>query len=109
MLQELADEGENHGLKMYKSKAEVVMENDTPVYVNNTQIENVESYIYLGQRYSIRKKKKTMRIKEESRTDGQHSPSIMKRQFYNSCVLPTMTYGAEIWVLTTQAKKQKSR
>ena len=26
------------------------------VYVNNTQIENVESYIYLGQRYSTRDK-----------------------------------------------------
>ncbi|KAK2186048.1 hypothetical protein NP493_204g02031 [Ridgeia piscesae] len=33
-----------------------MMENDTPIYVNNTQIENVESYIYLGQRYSTRDK-----------------------------------------------------
>ncbi|KAK2165486.1 hypothetical protein NP493_1361g00044 [Ridgeia piscesae] len=31
-------------------------ENDTPIYVNNTQIENVETYIYLGQRYSTRDK-----------------------------------------------------
>ena len=29
------------------------MENDTPIYVNNTLIENVESYIYFGQRYSM--------------------------------------------------------
>ena len=34
------------------------MENYTPIYVNHTQIENVESYIYLGQRYSTRDKNK---------------------------------------------------
>ena len=27
-------------------------ETDTPIYVNNKQIKNVESYIYMGQRYS---------------------------------------------------------
>ncbi|KAK2157678.1 hypothetical protein NP493_1860g00010 [Ridgeia piscesae] len=52
-----------------------MMENDTPIYVNNTQIENVESYIYLGQRYSTRDKNQDKRFKEESRPDGQHSPS----------------------------------
>ncbi|KAK2175923.1 hypothetical protein NP493_696g01001 [Ridgeia piscesae] len=31
-----------------------MMEKDTPIYVNNIQIENVESYIYMGQRYSTR-------------------------------------------------------
>ena len=41
---------------MNKSKTKVMMKNDIPTYVNNTQIENVESYIYLGQRYSTRDK-----------------------------------------------------
>ena len=36
---------------MNKSKTNVMMRTDTPKYVNNTQIENVEIYIYLGQRY----------------------------------------------------------
>ena len=49
MLQELTDGSGNQGLKMNKSKTKVKMENDTPIYVNNAQIENVESYIYLGQ------------------------------------------------------------
>ena len=34
---------------MNKSKTKVMMENDTPI--NNTQIENVKNYVYLGQRY----------------------------------------------------------
>ena len=57
MLQELADASDNQGMKMkMKSNTKVIMENDTPIYVKNTQIENVESYIYLGQRYSTRDK-----------------------------------------------------
>ena len=56
MLQESADKSDNQDLKMNKSKTKVMMETDTPIYVNNTQIENVESYIYLGQRYSTRDK-----------------------------------------------------
>ncbi|MEG7521679.1 MAG: reverse transcriptase domain-containing protein, partial [Chromatiales bacterium] len=56
MLQELADKSENQGLKMNNSNTKVMMENDAPIYVNTTQIEKVESYVYLGQRYSIRDK-----------------------------------------------------
>ena len=29
--------------------------------------------------------------------------TCLKRQVYNSCVLPALTYGAETWALTTQA------
>ena len=60
MLQELA--AENQGLKMNKSKTKVMMENDTPIYVNNTRIKNVESFIYLGQRYSTRGKNQDKEI-----------------------------------------------
>ena len=62
MLQELADESHNQGLKMNKSNTKVMMETNTPIYVNNTQIENVESYIYLGQRYSTRNKNQDKEI-----------------------------------------------
>ena len=55
MLQKLASESENRCLKMNKSKTKVMMENDTPInYVNNTQIESVESYIYLAVAYVAR-------------------------------------------------------
>ena len=36
MLKELADESENQGLKMNKSKTKVMIENNTPIYMNNT-------------------------------------------------------------------------
>ena len=62
MLQESADESDNQDLKMNKSKTKVMMETDTPIYVNNTQIENVECYIYLGQRYSTTDKNQDKEI-----------------------------------------------
>ena len=100
---------------MNKSKTKVMLENDTPVYVNNIKIENIESYIYLGQRYSTRDKNQDKEIQ------GRHTAgwtaftkhrdifkgnigTCFNRQVYNSCVPAAMTYGAETWVLTTQAK-----
>ena len=117
MLKKLADEIENQGLKMNKSKTKVMMENDTPIYVNNTQIENVESYTYLGQRYSTRHKNQDNEIQRRitaGRTAfAKHSDIFkgnigtwLKRQVYNLCVLPAMTYGAETWALTTEAKNK---
>jgi len=41
MPREFADERENQGLKMDKSKTKGLLENNTPIYVNNIQIENV--------------------------------------------------------------------
>ncbi|KAK2190942.1 hypothetical protein NP493_64g04004 [Ridgeia piscesae] len=39
-----------------------MMANGTPIYVNNTQIENAESYIYMGQIYSTRDKNQDKEI-----------------------------------------------
>ena len=102
---------------MNKSKTKVMMETDTPVYVNNTQIENVESYIYLGQRYSTIDKNQAeenqRRITAGWTAFTKHSDifkgnigTSLKRQVYNSCVLLAMTYDTEIWTLTTLAKNK---
>ena len=121
MLHELADESENQGLKMNKSKTQVMMETDTLIYVNNTQIENAESYIYLGQRYSTRDKNQDKEI-QRSITAGWtafvklrdifkgNTGTRLKGQVYNSCVLPAVTYGAETWALTPPppSKEQSS-
>ena len=77
MLQILSDESENQCLKMNESKIKVKTETDTPIHVKNTQIENVESYMYLGQRYSTREQTKTRRFKEESQPDWMHSLSTL--------------------------------
>ena len=58
----------------------------------------------------------TKRYNEESWQAGRHTPDTgksskhpsicLKRQVYNSCVLPAMTYGAETWTLTKQAQNK---
>ncbi|KAK2175953.1 hypothetical protein NP493_694g01003 [Ridgeia piscesae] len=83
-----------------------MMENDTPKYINNTQIENVGSYFYLGQRCSSRDKNQDKEIQRRITAGwtgfANHRDifkgnigTCLKRQVYNSCVLPAMTHGAE--------------
>ena len=81
------------------------------------QIENVDSYIYLGRRYSTRDKNQDKDIQRRT-TAGRTAfathrdifkgniGTCLKRQIYNSCVLPAMTYGTETWALTTHAKNK---
>ena len=62
MLQKLCEESNLSGLRMNISKTKVMVEDNTQIYVNNTQIENAESYLYLGQRFSLRDKNQDKEI-----------------------------------------------
>ena len=50
MLQELSDESKRMDLKR---KTKVMVVDNTPINVNNVLIENVDGYVYVGQRYSL--------------------------------------------------------
>ena len=117
MLQELGEESNLSDLRMNISKTKLMVEDNTPIYVNNTQIENVESYVYLGQRFSLRDKNQDKEILRRSTAGwtayAKHRDIFisnfaicLKRKVYNSYVLPAMTYGAETWSLTKQAQKK---
>ncbi|KAK2187040.1 hypothetical protein NP493_180g06010 [Ridgeia piscesae] len=74
-----------------------MMEHDPPVYVNNNQIENVESCISLGQRKTKTDKEIQRRITAGWTAFAKHRDifkgnigTCLKRQVYNSCVLPAM-------------------
>ena len=117
MLQELCEESNLSGLRMNISKTKKMVEDNTPIYVNNTQIENVESYVYLGQLFSLRDKNQDKEILRRITAGwtayAKHRDIFksnfaicLKRKVYNSCVLPAMTNGAETWSLTKQAQKK---
>ena len=125
MLQELCEESNLSGLRMNISKTKIIVEDNTPIYVNTTQIENVEIYVCLGQRFSLRDKNQDKEILRRITAGwtacAKHRDIFksnfaiclksniaicLKRKVYNSCVLPAMTYGAEIWSLTKQAQKK---
>ena len=112
MIQELADESDNQVLEMNKSKTKVMMETDI-------QIENVESYIYMGQRYSTKDKNQdneihrritagwTAFVKHRDIFKGNIG-TCLKRQIYNSCILQAKLFGAETWVLTMHPYKEQA-
>ena len=77
--------------------------------------EVVDHYIYLGQLITMNSASKEREIKRRitmgwqsfgrasSIFKNQNIPIIQKRQVYDQCITPTVTYGAETWNLT---KKQ---
>ena len=90
---------------------------NTPINVNNVLIENVPGYVYLGQHYSLKEKNQDKEIQRrimagwaayaKHRDIFKSNLAIcLKRQVYNSCVLPAMTYGADTWTLTKQAQNK---
>ena len=108
MLQELSDESRQIGLKMNITKAKVMVVDNTPINVNNVLIENVPGYVYLGQHYSLKEKNQDKEVPRRIMAGwaaySKHRDifksnlaTCLKRQVYNSCVLPAMTYGAEPW------------
>ena len=71
MLHELPDESENRALKMNKSKTKVIIENDYKT-LRSRALKAISTW----DRYTIPvTKTKTRIFREESRPDGQHSPS----------------------------------
>ena len=105
------------GLKMNIANTKVMVVDNTSINVNNVLIENVPGYVYLGQHYSLKEKnqdKETQRrIMAGWAAYAKHRDIFksnlaicLKRQVYNSCVLPAMTYGAKTWTLTKQAQNK---
>ena len=103
--------------KMNIANTKVMVVDNAPIYVNNVLIENVQCYVYLAQHYSLKETNQDKAIQRrimagwaayaKHRDIFKSNLAIcLKRQVYNSCVLPAMTYGAETWTLTKQAQNK---
>ena len=117
MLKEISDESRRMGLKMNIAKTKVMVVDNISLNVKNVLIENVPGYVYLVQHYSLKENNQDKEIQRRIMTGwaayAQHRNIFksniaicLKRQVYNSCVLPVMTYGAETWTLTKQAQNK---
>ena len=96
---------------MYNELAEDVEE---PTTIDSNEIEEFDHYIYLGQCISMESTTKDQEIKRRitlgCKSFGRASailknkdmPIVLKRQVYDQCILPTVTYGSETWNLTKQ-------
>ena len=102
-------------LKMNIAKTKVMVVDNTPINMNNVLIENVQGYVYLGQRYSIKEKYQDKEIQRrimagwaayaKHREIFKRNLAIcLRKQVYNSCVLPAMSYGTDTWAIIKQAQ-----
>ena len=130
MLQDIHDISKPVGLKMHHGKTKIMCNkhvNKDDVIVDGWKIEEVDSYVYLGQMVT----KDHDQIQEMKRRIGQrwsafckldsimqdkNVPMRLKRKAFNECILSVMTYGCETWSLintqlqklvTTQRKMEK--
>ena len=100
------------------AKTKVMVVDNTPVTINKMLIEHVEGYVCTWDnatpsRKRTRTKKYKGRIMAGWAAYAEHRDIFksnlavcLKRQVYNSCVLPAKTYGAETWTLTKQAQNK---
>ena len=117
MLQELSDEIRRMGLKMNIANTKLMVVDNTPINLNNALIENAQGYVYLGQYYSIKEKNQDKEIQRRIMAGWaayakhwdifkSNLAICLKRQVYNSRVVPAMIYGSETWTLTKQAQNK---
>ena len=96
MLQEISDESRRNGLKMNIAKTNVMVVDNTPINVNNVLIEKSPMLRVLG---TIQRRIMAgWAAYAKYRDIFKSNLSIcLKKQVYNSCVLPAVAYDAETW------------
>ena len=126
MLQELNQASLEVGLSMNFKKTKIMRnkhaeDTNRKITIDSNEIEEVDHYIYLGQRISMETASKEQEIKRRITLGWQafgrasaifknkEIPTCLKRQVYNECIIPTVTYGSETWNLTKiQSMKLRS-
>ena len=89
------------------------------IQINETEIEKVADYKYLGQTIAMENRTKqevSIRIKPVWSVFGKyreildrHLPMSVKRRVFNQCVLQAMVYGCQTWSLTKALVKKIER
>jgi len=120
MMQELDRESRKAGLNMNIKKTKVMMGDRTQehkITVQGIDIETVDSYIYLGKRISLKNDtpgEVNRRIQlawvKFGKLDfifrDQDLPISLKKQVFNQCIIPVLSYGAETWTTTRKLEKK---
>ncbi|KAI8425563.1 hypothetical protein MSG28_011388 [Choristoneura fumiferana] len=116
MIGELSNASKNIGLQMNTLKTKVATNStQNPIKNNDTQIEYVDSYVYLGKQMSFRKSrhedeldrrinmtwKKYWSFKEIMKAK---LPLKLKKKVIDSCLLPCLSYGAQTWIFQNKTK-----
>ncbi|CAH1277638.1 MUC4 [Branchiostoma lanceolatum] len=115
MLKDIHNASKPVGLTMHLGKTKVMYNkhaDKAPIMVNGKEIEEVNSYIYLGRKVSQDgsllpeiKRRITLGWAAFGKVDNimrsRKASITLKRKVFNQYILPVMTYGSETWALTT--------
>ncbi|EYC25050.1 hypothetical protein Y032_0012g1670 [Ancylostoma ceylanicum] len=115
MMNDLDEHSRSCGLKINTSKTKVMTAGRSTISIRGVQLEYVESFVYLGQKISLSRDHsgEVMRRihagwnsfrRYENFLSSRTVEMKWKRALFNLCVLPSMLYGAETWVLTKSAR-----
>ena len=113
MLNQINNKSLNIGLRMNMKKTKVMFNEyckEHPLHVDQTTVEHVQDYVYLGQLVTMQSDK-TPEIKRRIAAGwGAFSkyrdimqskiPMCLKRKVYHQCIQAVMTYGCQTWALT---------
>ena len=119
MLIELAAESKKVGLKINVDKTKVMKNNYTickTIYIDKTPVNETEEYVYLGHLVTMNNNTDKIIIRRciqawiafNNAKDIFKSdmPLCLKKQTFNQCILPVLTYGCEVWKTTKKHKSQ---
>ena len=120
MIQELDRESKKAGLNMNIRKTKVMMSNRLKhhsIMVNGREIEKVDNYLYLGKNISLENETagevkrriqltwaKFGKLGMVFRDDSL--PLSLKKQLFNQCIIPVLSYGSETWTTTKKLEKK---
>lgn len=118
MINELLRVSKNVGLEMNLNKTKV-MTNDkaTPILVNNTPLEYVQEYTYLGKQISFKTERNIEELDKRIATTWKkfwaHKDIFksklslkIKKMVMDSAILPCLTYGCQTWTFDTKTKQK---
>ena len=120
MVQDIHETSKPVGLNMHLGKTKVMCNsvvNNTDIVINGRKIEEVDSYICLGQMVTKDQDQEqelrhgiglgwTTFGKLDSIMQNKSIPLRLKMKVYNECILPVIMYGSETWSLSkTQLQK----
>ena len=119
-LHQLAENSKKVGLEMNLKKTKWMRNSECPrgcITINDTEIEEVAEYVYLGQHIQAnnkscgewaRRRKAAWIAFNQNRTvlTDEKLPMNIRANIFNTTVLPAMLYAAETWS-TTKSEEEK--
>ena len=103
------------GVKINGAKCRVISPDDDDIQIDNTPVEKVDTFVFLGSSLPGTQEDVERRIAMASIAFGRLRQSVwskrdlsysLKMRLYNALIIPIATYGSEAWTLLEREKRK---